>query len=167
MNKHQHRVFGAASWAALTFATGQPAVVIGVGAGLAAATSGGFFSPDIDQFKIWNRILNSWPGRVDDLLFGHRRISHWWGLPAVAALLLDLAPVYPAWPYWALILGWTSHLVGDAVFGKAGFDIPKGIPFLPFTHHVGLGLKSGGLINSVFVVVFAAATVWMMAGGPT
>lgn len=83
----------------------------------------------------------------------HRGITHSWTAPAAAGLLLALLQGVgtvagwhvPWWPFWAALVGWWSHLAGDAVHGRQvwGQDGP-GIPLAPWWGHVGVGLKSDG-----------------------
>lgn len=107
-------------------ALSSPVARVAVTALMAAGTvpmSAGRWSPDIDQYKIWNR----WDRRLPDEWLGaggpmrHRGISHWWGIPAIptaglwvachrlplaaAVLLVALA--------WVPVAGFWSHLVSD------------------------------------------------------
>lgn len=85
---------------------------------LAVPFSAGSLSPDADH--TWLSV------------FGHRRGVHGWWWPALAAALLASSSVAGAFPCWGPVLGWGSHLVADALFGKAGHGTPRGIPVLPF-----------------------------------
>lgn len=109
---------------------------------------------------------------------GHRRIAHSWVIPAavgaplaVAGLLVP-APVSVAstgltgrlvpWAVFvavvlaqAAVVGWTSHLGGDWIFGK-GRRSPMGgrgggIPWILWWHHRGGWFKSGGWAERIFV----------------
>lgn len=144
MDGNPHRVFAVAAEVAWVAASGAPLWVALAGAPLAAAVSAGPTSPDIDNTRNWRAVLSTFPGRADNKVLGHRRITHWWGWPALAAYLLvgaDQGEI--GWVAWALIIGWSSHIIGDFCFGKGGYDIPRGVPVLPWGWHVGLGWKSG------------------------
>src|SRR3954469_3765438 len=105
-----HRLVGFATGAALAASTGHSAWAA-VGSGLLAeVTAAGRTSPDIDQYKVWHR----WVG--DSGLARHRGITHWWGLPAAAALWLH--SVGAPWGVWMLVAGWFSHLAADWFFGQ-------------------------------------------------
>ena len=145
MDGNPHRVFAVAAWTGVVAVSGLPLWVAAAGAGLAAAVSAGPTSPDVDNTRNWRETVAGLPlTRWDNRVAGHRRITHWWGWPAICAYLLagaDQGDI--GWVAWALITGWSSHIVGDFVFGKGGYDIPRGVPVLPWGWHVGLGLKSG------------------------
>ena len=108
---------------------------------VAIATSGGVLSPDVDNRSAWRATIGrTWSG------FGHRRITHWWGIPAGAAAaltVLDVAPV-PAAAAWGAVIGWGSHIAGDFLFGRAAIGRGPGVPLLPTRWHVGAGLKADG-----------------------
>ncbi len=155
MDGSTHRLF-AASTAVLTWtAAAAPGWQTLAATVIATASSAGWTSPDSDQSWL------SWvPG-------GHRGLTHWWGIPAaVAAATLTFVPPSGAWAIWALLLGWTSHLLGDFIFGER----PPGIPLAPWWHHVGLHLDSGGWIERrVVAPLLPAATmaaIWWMHGAP-
>jgi len=164
MDRLTHYLGGAASGLALASTLALPLPQAALSTGLAAVTAGGRFSPDMDQYKWWRTADLLLP---DELLGGggplqHRGITHWWGLPALAA--------YAAWhhavlSWWvgALLIGWISHLVGDFVFGKKLWgQCAGGIPLLPWTEHIGLGLDSGGWLDRfVASPALAALLGWM------
>jgi hypothetical protein len=130
--------------------------------------SGGVTSPDLDnqgKFKALDALLpDEWLGRGGPL--GHRRLLHWWGLPALAVILWYRArPDAPDAVEWALVgalIGWCSHLVADFAFGQRNprVGLPKGIPLLPWWMHVGLGLKSNGPAQEVVSVLAMVVAVW-------
>jgi hypothetical protein len=107
----------------------------------AIVTAGGVLSPDVDNRPAWRATIGrTWAG------FAHRRITHWWGIPAGAAAaltVLDVAPV-PAAAAWGAVVGWGSHIAGDFVFGQAAVGRGPGVPLLPTRWHVGLALKADG-----------------------
>lgn len=129
----------------------------------AIVTAGGVASPDIDNRPWWRATIGrTWGG------FAHRRITHWWGIPAGAAAALrvaDVAPV-PAAVAWGAVAGWASHIAGDFVFGRASIGRGPGVPLLPTQWHVGLGLKADGVteravcwVLGIAVPVLAGVTV--------
>jgi hypothetical protein len=62
------------------------------------------------------------------------------------------------WWVWMLLAGWVSHLVADWAFGKRAWGRGPGIPLGPWSHHHGLGLDAGGLLERfVLVPVLAVA----------
>jgi hypothetical protein len=176
-----HHLVGAYAGAGLACLAHQPWPAIAAAAGVASLFAGGRLSPDIDQFKAWRR-LDKW--LPDELLghggpLGHRRISHWWGIPAAACAALaavhTVAPG-PGWMAWvwlaalAALTGWTSHLVADFAFGKACWQDGRGpgIPFAPWWGHHGLGLDTGGILETVFrwaLSVAPAALIWHAVTG--
>ena len=141
MMGNTHRAFGALCGAAVaTWQGWEPGTVIAA-ALIATSTSHGWSSPDMDQTSPWVR-FNRWtPGALDPLL-AHRRLSHWWGLPVLAWLaLMAWVPGPAQWPFLALLVGWASHLLGDAIFGK--------VPLMPWGGlYAGLGLSTGGFIET-------------------
>jgi hypothetical protein len=148
-----HRLAAASASLALSTSTGAPAWQAGCAALIATATSSGWTSPDADQSWL------SWvPG-------GHRGLTHWWGLPALAALAtVALVPAEAAWAVWALILGWSSHLAGDFVFGRR----PPGVPTAPWWGHAGLRLDSGGGLERWLRRLWPGLItwqVWIYTGG--
>jgi LexA-binding, inner membrane-associated putative hydrolase len=134
MDGSTHRLFGASASLAVSTMIGAPAWQTAASAVIATASAAGWTSPDADQSWLrWS------PG-------GHRGLTHWWGLPAALALAtLAFVPPEAAWAVWALLLGWSSHLVGDFIFGER----PPGIPMAPWWAYAGLRLDSGGLIERV------------------
>jgi hypothetical protein len=141
-----HRLFGAACGGGVAVAAGWPAWQAAAAAALAAVTAAGALSPDLDQRGPWRAA----DGVLPDEALGaggpmrHRGLTHWWGLPAVAAAAMQAAPAAWQWAAWALLAGWASHLVGDFVFGKASRGRGPGVPLMPWWGHVGLGLDCGG-----------------------
>ena len=147
MDGSTHRLLGASAGLAFSTAIGAPAWQAVASAVIATATSAGWTSPDADQS--WLRWL---PG-------GHRGLSHWWGLPLLAAAaVVSVVPPDVAWVGWALVLGWASHLLGDFVFGVR----PAGIPLLPWWGHVGLQFDSGGSLERVLRWAWPALLVWQV-----
>lgn len=147
MDGSTHRLFAASVSLAVSTAAGAPPWQTAGAAVISTATSAGWTSPDADQS--WLRWM---PG-------GHRGLSHWWGLPVLAAAAtVSLVPADLAWVAWALVLGWSSHLVGDFVFGVR----PPGIPLLPWWGHVGLRFDSGGGLERVLRWAWPALLLWQV-----
>jgi hypothetical protein len=167
-----HRLAGALAGALLAHQVGASWSVTAMTSLIATSTSNGPTSPDVDQTKPWRDVAHLAPG-----LLGHRNLTHWWGLPAAAwYATAQYLPSAAHWPAYALLAGWVSHLVGDAVFGR--------VPLLPWGWNVGLGLHTGGFIETGRARVFgrrestvlpfgptrlllAVALVWTLAGCPT
>lgn len=169
MNRASHNLLGAVSGLALGTASGWPWWQTLIASGLASVTSDGPTSPDGDQYKLW-KTIDRW---VPDELLGkggplqHRGISHWWGLPVLAGLLVWLAPGWVRWALLALVVGWASHLVGDFVFGKRDpwSGRGPGIPTAPWWGHVGVGLKSGGRVERWLAApAIAVVGLWLAWG---
>lgn len=135
----------------------------------ATATSNGPVSPDVDQTGAWRTLTRWLPVGVRR----HRGLTHWWGLPLLAWLAIPALPVEARWVGAAMVVGWVSHLAGDAVFGRVPVA-PWGGPM------VGLGLDTGGFVETgrlrirgreVTVLPFgpvrlalAAALAWVLVG---
>jgi membrane-bound metal-dependent hydrolase YbcI (DUF457 family) len=98
--------------------------------------------PDVDQRKWWRDSLGEFKA------LRHRRLTHWWGVPAAFLPLLFWLHGPLAWLLGAALTGWFSHLAGDWVFGKRGPAVTgwrrAGIPLAPWWGYHGLGLKCGG-----------------------
>lgn len=143
-----HRVAGVAAWLAFADLTRAAAVPVAAGVVLAAATSHGRLSPDMDNYPLLAKVI---PG-------GHRGIAHWWPVPAL--FLLALFTSVPWWIPVSVTVAWGSHLVTDAVFGKASRNRPAGVPVLRSRgrwRYVGVGLKAGGATEKwVAVPLFLA-----------
>lgn len=145
-----HRLLGACSGVALGTSAGWSWPQILAAGWLAALTSGGRTSPDIDQHRLWglvDRLLpDEWLGNNGPLQ--HRGLAHWWGLPAAGFVASwSMLPVDRAWLGYALLIGWTSHLAGDYLFGRSGAGRGPGIPFAPWWNHRGIGLAVGGRLE--------------------
>lgn len=166
-----HRLFGGLAGAAYATALGQPAWQVCMTSLVATATSNGPTSPDMDQTDEWR----TWTKAAPKAIRRHRGITHWWGLPALGWLCAtELLPPEGQWPAYALLVGWISHVVGDAIFGK--------IPLSPWGMYVGLGLDTGGFLETgtlklgrwtkrvlpfgPFRAVTAVALVWLLIGAP-
>lgn len=145
-----HRLLGACGGVALGMAAGWEWPQIVASGWIATLTSGGFTSPDIDQHWAWTRLdkllPDEWLGNNGPMQ--HRGLAHWWGLPLTAAWLAwSLLPPHIVWVAFAMLAGWTSHLVGDYLFGRPGAGRGAGIPFAPWWNHRGIGLRVGGKLE--------------------
>ena len=141
-----HRIFGAACGAAYAQLAGADTGIVVATAIIASASSHGWTSPDMDQTGPWVAFNRLTPPIFDPLL-AHRRLSHWWGLPLLAWWGILQLPDAAAWPFLALLVGWVSHLVGDAIFGK--------VPVMPWGGlYVGLGFKTGGFLETGKLHIF-------------
>jgi len=173
MNGPGHRLLGMASALELADLAGWPLLQTAGAVAVAGITAHGRTSPDVDQFDIWRH----WLGRLFPKGWReHRGTTHWWGWQALGAALLACgwlaARTYaPAWaPWWwlpgAVLVGWTSHLVGDALFG-----LGKGIPLRANGDgHVGLMcFKVGGRLEQattwVVLPLALAFQAWLVTGG--
>jgi hypothetical protein len=164
-----HHLLGLSAGLGVAAASGWPWPQAAAAAFLAGVTAAGPTSPDLDQYRAWRR-LDRW---VPDELLGaggplqHRGLSHWWGLPAAAALVVALLPGPVQWLAWCLVVGWASHLVGDLAFGKPDpwSGRGPGIPVWPWWGHVGVGLDTGGWLEGVTAgIVLPAALAWQAWG---
>lgn len=140
-----HRLFAAASataYAVWVDGLLDP-VVVGLSAVVATASAAGWSSPDVDQTRPWEALARAL-GPAGKLLAHRRGITHWWALPVVAwwLWLPSLAPE-AGWAARALLLGWASHIVGDALFGRVPVTPGWGPMF-------GLGLRTGGWVERGF-----------------
>lgn len=156
---NSHRVTAAASWVTASTVAGMPLWQAAAGVVPAVAFSAGITSPDIDNTRTFRRLVD-WTNTHDVL--GHRRLMHWWGLPAAVAGYAQSSGA--PWVVWAAILGWASHVVADCLVGRRGYGTPEGVPLAPWWFHVGAGLKCGGIGERVLVVAAAvgaaAVVVW-------
>ncbi|HEX5347875.1 MAG TPA: metal-dependent hydrolase [Pseudonocardiaceae bacterium] len=140
-----HRVAGVAAWLAVAETAGLTALPAAAGAVIAAATSHGRLSPDMDRYPFLGRVI---PG-------GHRGITHWWPVLALFAVLL-WTPA-PWWIAGALATAWGSHILADAVFGRVPVWWARG----KWECH-GLGFKTGGPVELWLAVpVFTVVAVWL------
>lgn len=166
MTGSSHRMLGAVAGAGYATLAGQPASVVAMTALVATATSNGPASPDGDQTDAWRAATRAAPAWVRR----HRGLLHWWGLPVAAWLAVPGLDPLVQWAAHALIIGWASHLLGDAVFGK--------IPTLPGCRDIGLGWDTGGILEnggrllgvrvpSLTRAILAAALAWLLLGAPT
>lgn len=132
-----HRLFGALCGATYASTTGQDFPTIVAVSIVATATSHGWSSPDLDQTEPWTTARKFLPGIRE--VMHHRGITHWWGLiPAAWMGVHAFIPAGDRWVFVALLIGWASHILGDAIFGK--------IPVFPWGgRHVGIGLDTGGV----------------------
>ena len=67
-------------------------------------------------------------------------------------------PPDAAWALWALLLGWSSHLVGDFLFGER----PPGIPLGPWWAYTGIRLDSGGGLERGLRWAMPGILVWQV-----
>lgn len=149
-----HRVFGALAGASVATLAGQPWPMVAMTSLVATSTSNGPTSPDLDQTALWQRLTGWAPTRIRK----HRGLTHWPELALLAWLLIDRLPADAHWPAYALLIGWVSHLIGDALFG----EIPLGLGSV----EVGCGLKTGGRLETAARFVFGLALLWVLAGTP-
>jgi hypothetical protein len=137
MMGRSHRLLGALAGASYAVVTGQRGAVVAVAAVVATATSHGPTSPDGDQTGQW------WPaltGFAPTWVRGHRGLLHWWGLPVLAWLAVRLLDPQVQWAAHVLIVGWASHIMGDAIFGR--------VPLLPWGWRLGAGLDTDGPLEA-------------------
>lgn len=160
-----HRLAGAWSGALYGWHLGLPWWACAGTVAASTVTSAGILSPDADQFKGWRRVDKYAP---DELLghggpLQHRGLTHWWGLPALAAYGLHgfaLPPVLA--PYiWALVIGWVSHLILDFAVGAKGWGRNAGIPLALWWWHVGLGFKAGGFVEMLLGGGLLGGALWV------
>jgi hypothetical protein len=171
MNRVSHLLFAMDTQLALSMSSGQGPASAGCSVAVAGLASWG---PDLDQLWPWKRVDKVLP---DEALgnggpMRHRGITHWWFWPLLAGVLAHRADMGDVgWVVWALIWGWTSHLVGDFLFGEE----PQGIPLAPWWCHVGvrtvlpsrLAPNSGGIVERIlFIPGLLLVTGWWLTGFP-
>ena len=168
MNATTHAIFGVAALAGFSLLTGEePPLYLYPAAAVAA------WVPDVDNprsrlgnglSRRKNPLLNaatrplSWALRILSFtLFravGHRTLTHsLLGVALFAALVLPLAPLLPGL-YWALLAGYASHLVADAL-NKPG--VPLLWPMVGRFRLLPGGMRSGGAAEFLVALVTAAA----------
>lgn len=162
MDRVNHLLFACASQLVVSTTAGHHPGVTATSTVIAGLASWG---PDVDQLSPWRVIDKVLPD--EELGAGgpmrHRGITHWWAWPLLAALVAQAADLGDVgWVIWALIVGWTSHLIGDFLFGER----PAGIPLWPWWGHIGLGLNSGGLLEHMVVPPATIAALWWACGAP-
>lgn len=139
MTRIGHRLLGATCGLALAAVATLPPVEACAVAAVAALVAPW---PDVDQRRWWRDSLGQWKA------FRHRRLTHWWGLPAMAMLLFAVLHGPLAWLLGAALTGWCSHLAGDWVYGKRGPAVTgwrgAGIPLAPWWGYHGIGWACGG-----------------------
>lgn len=143
MMGNTHRIFGFLAGAAVASAEGATTTGEVVIAGLiASAVSHGSFSPDMDQTDWWRSLSRVTQGAAG--MGQHRHgLSHWWGVPVIAWwYIVTFLPDHTHWAGLALVAGWTSHLLGDLIFGTLSLS--------PTGHgpRLGLGLKTDGFLEA-------------------
>lgn len=169
MNGAGHRATGAAVAAtslhlAPIDARGAVAVLA-----LTVVFSAGPGSPDVDNSVGWKRMDRFLP---DEALcaggpLGHRRLTHWWGIPALLWWVYATHPEAFAglgpWTVRALITGWATHVAVDALLGEGG------VPAAGWALRVGLHLNQDGTLAtfarwaSLTWTVYAIATLTPLA----
>ena len=88
-------------------------------------------------------------------------LTHWWGLPVAAWwFLIRPMPPEPRWIATMLLAGWTSHLLGDLVFGRLAL-LPWGGP------RAGVGLRTDGFVESGQVGSRRGGALRLIPFGPT
>lgn len=146
--------FGVATWQATQGREALDVWQVASGAILVGATARGWLSPDADGHRWLGKII---PG-------GHRGPLHCPDLVfAVGALLWWLSAASPAhFAVGAVVIGWLSHLLGDALFG--------GVPFLVLgaRRRYGLHLDTDGwferwVVRRLLLVAALAAGVLAFA----
>jgi hypothetical protein len=132
-----HRLLGGLVGASFAAMTGQSFTRVVLAGIVASATSSGDTSPDLDQSETWRACTRLLPASWRR----HRGLTHWWALPVAAWFLVPDGDPTVAWVIQALILGWGSHILGDAVFGK--------VPLVPGGPYIGLDIAdTGGFIET-------------------
>lgn len=153
----QHRLLGAFAGAGVASAAGLPWSMVALTGIVATTTAHGAASPDMDQTGTW-RALTRWAPAA---LRKHRGLTHWWALPAAAWWAVGHhLPAAAHWPAYALLIGWASHLLGDALFGR--------IELWPGGPDFGLGLDTDGwLERHVARAAILAGLAWVLWTTPT
>lgn len=163
MNGPQHRKLGAAAGIGLAAALHAPWWQVPVIVVIAAGTSYGYASPDVDQAPWWHRMNRFLPDEwfCEGGFLDHRKITHWPGLPLIAGwLALAFLPPVAQAPYLALCAAWLSHHVGDFLFGHGG------IPLLPWgSCRVGLELDQDGALADRTASSVVPLTLGVLAWG--
>lgn len=144
-----HRIVSANFVLAVSTVTGQPMASTVVATVFSLPFAAGMIaSPDAD-------LERGWLGHL-----GHRGPLHDLAWPVLA--LIPMALLHAPWIFMGPVLGWLSHLLADAVFGKAHGDRrPAGVPL--FGRYVSLsggrlasdGWTSRALLNGLGPVVLA------------
>lgn len=162
-----HRLLGGCAGIAWASASDLGPAQTAVSVAVAVLTSAGLASPDVDLSALWRSadrwLPDEWLGSGGPMQ--HRGITHWWALPLALALFARYAlPPSVWWLVGAAVVGWTSHLLGDLVFGRADVRSARGpgVPVMPWWGHVGLGLDVDGVLERVVLqrLVLPGLLVW-------
>ena len=104
-----HQFAGVASWLAVAPFLHVTTAQIAVGALIAEQCAHSYLSPDIDRYVCGG----------PELTYMHRRWPHFWAVIGAAWLAVILCvPSRWQWAAFAVVVAWTSHLLGDFIFGK-------------------------------------------------
>jgi membrane-bound metal-dependent hydrolase YbcI (DUF457 family) len=156
VNGNGHLAAAAMSAVAVSAHLDQPLWQRALSPAIALATAK---APDVDNSRWWQELRQHVPIKVVRSALNHRGITHWWGVP----LALWWAQDDPSWVFVALITGYASHLVADALFGKTG------VPLVGWGWHVGLRLQMGKWLETsttAFLTVYAILSVPLGPAGP-
>lgn len=153
MNRDGHLALAGLTTAVVTYQLDLP-LWQRVGASVVALATAS--APDVDNTRWWQEVRQRVPVHVVRRALNHRGLTHWWGVP----LGMYLSQDDPSWVLLGLVLGYASHLVADALFGKTG------VPVLPWGWHLGLRLKMGGGLERGVAVGATIYTPLVLALGP-
>jgi LexA-binding, inner membrane-associated putative hydrolase len=161
MRGEAHAALGVACWLTVCTSTNSSAIALAGGVVVNACVAGGILSPDVDQHAKWPRKI---PLLHRPLL--HRGLTHWWGLQVGLGFVVYTLGL--PWPFWALVCGWASHVLGDFLFGLPALRQGRtaGVPLMPWWHHVGVfgryhGMRSDGWIANTFASASLLGSIWL------
>lgn len=154
MNRNGHLAVAALSAATVSWQLDQPLWQRALSPVVALATA---MAPDVDNTRWWQEIRQHVPVKVVRKALNHRGITHSWLVPVGLWFTQDS----PAWAFVALVVGYASHLVADALFGKTG------VPLLGWGWHFGLRLPMGARLENGATVAATAYSALVVLAGPT
>jgi membrane-bound metal-dependent hydrolase YbcI (DUF457 family) len=153
MNRNGHLAMAALSSATVSWQLDQPLWQRALSPIVALATA---MAPDVDNTRWWQEIRQHVPVKVVRQALNHRGTTHSWLVP----LLMYWSQDDPSWVFVALIVGYASHLVADALFGKTG------VPTVGWGFHLGLRLPMGKSLENGTTIVATAYAALVIAVGP-
>jgi membrane-bound metal-dependent hydrolase YbcI (DUF457 family) len=104
-------------------------------------------APDVDNTRWWQQIRKRIPIKIVRQALRHRGLTHSWLVP----LLMYKSQDDPSWVFIALIAGYASHILCDALFGDGG------VPVLLWYWYLGIQLPMGKRLEDAATVT---ATVY-------
>lgn len=153
MNRNGHLAFAALTASTVSWELHQPLWQRALSPVVALATA---MAPDVDNSRWWQQIRKRVPSHVVRSALRHRGLTHSWLMP----VLIWKSQAEPSWVFVALVAGYASHLLADALFGETG------VPVLLWWWHVGLRLPMAGWLEASTAVATTGYAACSALVGP-